>query len=304
LLLEYLGTSGGCQSARKSRTARDTAKIDYERIVPKYEAWLLSLPGLELFGVNPVLTKALVLVSVGLIVVFAASRLLDSIRGNMEEGEINDPIPNTKMNVSSIETEAQYKELRDLFESLLAKTSSDLNNDPEDDAARFKANQEIISLLSEIGQLDGQEKLEERVKKKIRLLNLIEKFLDYYWDSIPEEVYEKLAHMGIFFLIAMKSITYVNNLDKDLYRFYQGVVFSFLYKLSGKLKESGYADYLLEKRSLEGDLIGGFPSSAEEKAVERIKNIENKSEWPFFTKRAKPITDEEIEEYMKKRGLS
>lgn len=69
LLLEYLGTSGGCQSACKSHRTKDAAKNVYERIVPGHETWLLSLPVLDLFPPTPDWLRLLVVGTFGGIVI-------------------------------------------------------------------------------------------------------------------------------------------------------------------------------------------------------------------------------------------
>ena len=208
------------------------------------------------------------------------------------------------VNIHLLESQDQYQSLRSFFEDLLVHTSSDIVDDPEDIAAMFQANKRIVDLINESIQINPEKDLRGRVEKKIKLFALVTDYLEHYWDSIPKEIYPTLRKVALLLYSSISDINYVNKLDKKLYRFYQGVIFSYLYKLAEKLKIDNLNEYLWEARDNEDNVIYKFPISAEEKAIDRINNLENRLQWPSFPKRKKEITDEEIEEYMKKRGLS
>jgi hypothetical protein len=257
-------------------------------------------------GTHSISSETALVIIAGLILIFGFGWLIRKTQDNIDINQASQLQANKLMKISSIETKEQYQNFRKLFENLLNSASSDFENDPEDRAAMLEANKQIIYFFDKISQIDIDKELEKYIKTKIKLLSLIERFMEYHWAFIPEESYEELGHTALTLFVTVRRVKYVDGLEEWLYRFYQGIVFSFLYKLSERMKQAKpNKAFLWEFRDIRNDIvIGGFPNSSESKAIERIKSMEDRSDWGSFPKREKEITDEEIEAYMKRRGLS
>ena len=288
---KYLGSSLIRRIVRTPQPIRDTANNGCERVGGGSSPKLLSVAGLELLALAPDWLRLLVVgavdgVAVGLLLIAAEKAVQKYIHKQNPRA--------TKRSLVSIQLEelqGQYQGLRGLFEELLIRTSSDISNDAEDMAARFQANTKIINLINETLQIDPEKDFTARIKKKIKLFAAIRDYLDCYWSFIPQEAYLNLRGTGEILRTTIRDAEYVNKLDKKTYRFYQGVVFSYLYKLLEKLKDNDSDGYL-------------FPLSAEEKAVERIKDISDLTQWENLPKSEESLTEEQVEKYMEENGLS
>jgi hypothetical protein len=210
------------------------------------------------------------------------------------------------VNIQLEESQDQYQGLRVLFENLLANTSSDISNDAEDVAARFQANKKIIGLINENLQINPEKDLTLRIEKKVDLFATIRDYLDCYWDFIPKENHAELIQIAAILHTTVNDARYAEKLDEKLYSFYQAIVFSFLYKLSEKLKEDNPQDYLWTYKDKDENFIREFPRSAEKKALDRLADLDldDDSQWIDLPLEENEMTDEEIQEYMRKHGLS
>ena len=291
LVLKYLGSSLIRRIVRTPQPIRDTANNDCERVGGSSSPRLLSVAGLELLALAPGWLRLLVVGAAGGV---AIGWILVVLKNTVQEylyKQDHETMRKSLVNVQLEESQGQYQSLRTLFENLLAKASSDISNDAEDMAARFQANTKIINLINETLQIDPEKDFTARIKKKIKLFAAIRDYLDCYWSFIPQEAYLNLRGTGEILRTTIRDAEYVNKLDKKTYRFYQGVVFSYLYKLLEKLKDNDSDGYL-------------FPLSAEEKAVERIKDISDLTQWENLPKSEESLTEEQVEKYMEENGLS
>jgi hypothetical protein len=208
------------------------------------------------------------------------------------------------VNIELEESQDQYQSLRSLFEKLLTSTSSDTSNDAEDIAAMSQANRNIVSLINETLQINPEKDFAARIKKKVKLFAAIRDYLDYYWDFIPQEAHINLVQIAAKLNISAREATYAEKLDRKLYRFYQGIIFSFMHKLAEKLHQSGISECLWEIKDRDGKVVDKFPMSADEKAIERIKDVDNILQWEKLPRSKENPTDEEVEKYMGENGLS
>ena len=304
LVLKYLGSSLIRRIVRTPQPIRDTANNGCERVGGGSSPRLLSVAGLELLALAPGWLRLLVVGAAGGV---AIGWILVVLKNTVQEylyKQDHETMRKSLVNVQLEESQGQYQSLRTLFENLLAKTSSDISNDAEDIAAKSQANKKIIGLINETLQINPEKEFKLRIEKKIKLLAAIRDYLDCYWDSVPKEAHTVLIQLAVMLNISVRSVTYAENLDRKLYRFYQGITSNYIRKLADKLKQSGISDYLWEIEDKGGNVIDRFPTTAEEEAIERIKDIGNKAQWEKLPKSEKKLTDEEIEKYMKENGLS
>jgi hypothetical protein len=299
-IVKYLGSSLIRRIVRTPQPIRDTANNGCERVGGGNSPKLLSVAGWELLLLAPNWIQLLV---VGVLLGLIGNWFLAMAKGNSSRhNELKDTY--TQQLMSSITEIKQEQQLYQKLEELFAISSSDIENDEEDSAAISYLNKQIIQSLQEMSVVNPQENFVYWIEKKVDTFSLIRDYIDFYWNTIPKDKHIDLITMANILRTTLRDARYKERLDKDLYSFYQGTIFSFLYRLSDKLKLDNPDDYLCVYQDKDGNIIKEFPSSAEKKAVQRLKDLDDETQWISLPLEENEITDEEIEEYMKRRGLS
>ena len=307
MLLEYLGSSLIRRISVTPHHVRDTANNGCERVGSGSSPRLLSVAGLELLFLAPDWIQLLVVGAVGGV---ALSWILIALKSTMQEylyKQNHEVTRKSSVNVGTVELQNQYQGLRSLFEEILARTSSDTTYDAEDVAAISQANTRIVNLINETIQINPEEDFAGRIKKKTELLTAIRSYLKHHWNTIPQEAYIPLIQMAAILYTSLRDASYIDNLDEEVYSFYDCKVFSYLYELNKQLESVGFSSYLWgEVRDEKGNVIKAFPMSAEEKAANRVMASENEEiDWiDVDFEGMEELTVEEIEAYLKKRGYS
>ena len=284
----------------------DTADNGCGRLGNGNSTKLLSVAGLELLVLIPDWLQLLAVGAVGGLVIgcflVVSKKIVQEYLYKQDHEVTRESLVNIKLG----ESQDQYQSLRSLFEELLARTSSNTTNDAEDIAAISQANTKIIKLINETVQINSEEDFTARIKKKTELLSAIRDYLEYYWNSIPQEAYIPLIQIAAILHTSLGDINYVDKLDEDVYGSYDCKVFSYLYELNKQLEIAGFSNYLWEVRDKEGNIIRAFPLSSEEKAANRVIASENEEiAWIDVNyEERKKITSEEVKAHMKKRGYS
>ena len=198
---------------------------------------------------------------------------------------------------------AAYLRLKPLFEKLSADDRLTSANSGKNTSDKLRLDKVIVSLIDEILQINPEEYFAKFTEKEVDLLTKVISFLDQSWNVIPQETYIELLQMSAILRASWNEPVYTEKLHKKFYRTYQFFVVHYKHKLADKFKQRGIS-HLWEIKDKEGHTVETFLRSAEEKAIERIKDINDETQWITLPRSDKKLTAEEIAEYMRERGLS
>jgi hypothetical protein len=330
LLLEYLGTSGGCQSARKSRTARDTADIGCERFSKGGEQRLFSVAavtGLEVASSLGVFTHELQQSGNEIDLIYFATRVaawlvLGMVVGRgVKKFDLSAIIGSKKTTTtdrqeSQVSIIAQEKEVHQRLEDLFVRSSSEIVDSVENFAiqARKAKEERINSLSHQITNADReQQDSYEYVQKEVELLTLLSEYVQEYWSLAGAENRKDFCQIACLLFKLVKEIQREGNLDGYLFELYEQAVYRYINSVCQVLRKENLNLYLCEleffSKDGEGDVdskstIVRYPDTAEDKAVVRMKDINNEEDWIELPKSKKKITPEKIRQHMKKRGYT
>ncbi len=203
-------------------------------------------------------------------------------------------------------------ELYQKLEALFALSSSDMVDDAKDSAVRVRKQRCFRALIKQIkaqahkvGAIDPvlNSEFRRRTEEKIKLFDLLTECVKEYWESIPSEMRQTLHDIASSLFMLLKVAPLEQSLGKSLYSTYQGSVFRYIYAFSAAAQKEDPDNYLFDIEDGEGQSFC-FPVGAEEKAADRVKDVDNKVEWVEFPQSKKKLSREEIRKHMKERGYT
>jgi len=336
LLLEYLGSSGGCQSDCNSPAVRDAANIDCEnfdnfseRCSREYSARvsyeLFLVGGLELtffllftpLGVSDTFGIFLAKSLFGFLGVTAifwiGRRLLPSLDAIIGVKKTNTTIDRQEVKVSIV---AREKEVHQRLEDLLVRSSSEVAHDVESFVAKIHNSRvkRINELIQEIiPREEGERDSRRHVDKEVALLALLSEYVHDYWELLNAENRNDFSQIAFLLFKIVKELQSEGGLKKELFRLYEEAVYRYLNVLCQVAKKNDPDWHLFDLEFFPEDGNGDddssisvvtYPNTAEDKAADRMKDADDENVWIDLPKSQEKITAEKVRQHMNKRGYT